>query len=193
MSSYHLCKEDYDEVKSRLSMRQVAEYYGRRILRNNICICPFHDDTRPSMKLYDKSFYCWSCGAGGDLISYTGRLFELNNEDACRQLMHDFGLPIPGENASYKEKREREMRLKKLREREEFLKHAKVILTLYFGLLAEASRDVNNPHFYEAMQELDFVEYRLECLQKHPEEFYNDKQAVKKIGTIRNRIIDWYG
>lgn len=192
MSSYHLCKEDYDEVKSRLSMRQVAEHYGRRILRNNICICPFHDDTRPSMKLYDKSFYCWSCKAGGDLITYTGRLYELNNEDACRQLIHDFALPMPEENPSYRVLRERQQRQKRLKERDECLKHARVILTLYFGLLAESSRDINNSHFEEAMQELDYVEYRLQCLQKHPDEFYKDKKAVNKVGTIERRIIGWY-
>lgn len=174
-------------------MRQVAEHYGRRILRNNICTCPFHNDTRPSMKLYDKSFYCWSCGAGGDLISYVSRLYGLNNEDACRQLMNDFGIPVPDKNASYKEKREREKKIEFIRERDEFLKHAKVILTIYLALLAEASRDLEHPHFNEALQELDFVEYRLECLRKYPEEIYKDKQAVNRIGEIRDRIISWYG
>lgn len=174
-------------------MRQVAEYYGRKILRNNTCICPFHDDTRPSMRIYDKSYYCWSCGSGGDLISYSAKLFGLNNEDACRQLMHDFGLPVPDEDQSYRKIRERELRKKKLKERDDFLKQAKIMLTLYFGLLAEASWDIHNPHFVEAMQELDFVEYRLECLQKHPDEYYKDQKAVKYIGEIRNRIIGWYG
>lgn len=174
-------------------MRQVAEHYGSRILRNNVCICPFHDDTNPSLKIYDKSFYCYSCGAGGDLISYTGRLLGLNNEEACRQLMQDFGIPVPDKNSGYREKRERELRIRNLREKNDFLKHARVILTVYFSLLAEASRDICNPHFLEAMQELDWTEYRLDCLKEHPEEFYEDKQAVEKIGIIRNRIISWYG
>lgn len=174
-------------------MRQVAERYGRRILRNNTCTCPFHNDKRPSMKLYDKSFYCWSCGAGGDLISYVARLYGISNEDACRQLMHDFGLPEPDQQSSYRDKRERELRQKKIQERESFLKYAKTILTVYHNLLAEASWDDTDKHFPEAMQELAYVEYRLDCLKDHPEEFYKDKQAVKKIGSIRNRIISWYG
>ena len=33
MKSYHLCKEDYEEVKQRLSMRQVAEHYGGKVKR----------------------------------------------------------------------------------------------------------------------------------------------------------------
>ncbi len=74
-----------------------------------------------------------------------------------------------------------------------FLKYAKTILTVYHNLLAEASWDDADKHFPEAMQELAYVEYRLDCLKDHPEEFYKDKQAVKKIGSIRNRIISWYG
>lgn len=82
---------------------------------------------------------------------------------------------------------------KKIQERESFFKYAKTILTVYHNLLAEASWDITDKHFAEAIQELEYVEYRLDCLKEHPEEFYKDKQAVKKIGSIRNRIISWYG
>ena len=65
MRDYHLTKEDYEEVKIRLTMKQVAAAYGYPVCRRDSCLCPFHPDRHPSMKLYKNSFYCFSCGAGG--------------------------------------------------------------------------------------------------------------------------------
>ena len=92
MKNYHLCKEDYGEVKQRLSMRQVAEHYGCKVTRDGTCLCPFHNDTHPSMKIYpdDKGFYCWVCQKGGDVIKFVALLYGLKNEEACKRLIDDF-------------------------------------------------------------------------------------------------------
>jgi hypothetical protein len=174
-------------------MRQVIEFYGIKTERNGLCLCPFHNDTHPSMKIYEKSFYCWVCGTGGDLISFASNYHNLKNEEACLQLIHDFCLPNPLEEISYREKRERIKRNEKRKILNEFVKSSQLILKTYWQLLCNASRDPNNIHFCEALQELSIIEYRLECLKKYPEEYYNDKKAVKKIGEIEGRIADWYG
>ena len=52
--------------------------------------CPFHSDSDPSMKLNDTYYYCFGCGANGDVIDLTAKLFDLNPRQAAEKLMHDF-------------------------------------------------------------------------------------------------------
>lgn len=193
MKNYHLCKEDYEEVKQRLSMRQVAERYGCKVQRNGLCLCPFHKDTHPSMKIYpdDKGFYCWVCQKGGDIVKFVGFLYGLKNEEACKRLIDDFSLPICTEGLSYKEKRDRTKKERKYKELQCFKMEAFSILKGYWLLLTEATNNFADLHFEEALQELSIVEYRLECLRQYPEEYMADREAVKKLGEIQRRIAGW--
>lgn len=192
MKAFHLTKEDYEEVKSRLTMRQVAAAYGYPVRRRDLCLCPFHQDRNPSMKLYDKGFYCFSCGAGGDLINFVARLYDLRNEEAAKKLMEDFSLPVHLETASYREKRERELAARKRREQDWWIRHSRAVLHVYYQLLCEACQDPKDVHFVEGLQERTIVEYWIECMEQCPEDLYRDRKAVKKIGAIERRIAGWY-
>lgn len=193
MKSYRLCKTDYEDVKDRLSMRQVAEFYGYKVQRGSVCLCPFHNDTHPSMKIYpdDKGFYCWVCQKGGDVIKFAAQLFGLSNEEACKKLIEDFSLPIRLEGLTYREKRERQKAQEKYEELRRFQKEARAILKEYWKLLCDAAHCFSSPHFTEAMQELSIVEYRMQCIREHPEEYYRDRKAVKRLGEIQRRIAGW--
>jgi hypothetical protein len=193
MKNYHLCREDYEEVKQRLSMRSVAEYYGIKVNRKGLCTCPFHTDKHPSLKIYehDKGYYCFTCGAGGDVIKFVGRLFGLKNEDACRKLIDDFSLPIHTEELSYREKRERQQRERQFQNLKKFKADAYAILKGYWMLLCDASHNFASSHFEEAQQELSIIEYRMECLERCPEKYYADGKAVKKLEEIKGRITGW--
>ena len=46
----------FEAVKQSVTTRQAAEHYGIRVGRNGMCVCPFHDDKNPSMKV-DRRFY----------------------------------------------------------------------------------------------------------------------------------------
>ena len=193
MKSCRLCKEDYDEVKQRLSMRKVAEYYGCRVNRRGFCICPFHADKNPSMKIYDhdKGYFCFTCQSGGDVIKFVSGYYGLKNEDACKKLIEDFALPINFTDLTYEEKRKRQLQRMKYRELQEFKKNAYAILKGYWLLLCEAVSDFSSPHFDEAMQELSVVTYRLDCLEECPEKYYADRKAVMRLGEIERRIAGW--
>ncbi len=56
--------ELYSRIKDAVSMQQAVEYCGLHIL-NGKCLCPFHKDTHPSMKIYPngKGYYCFVCGS----------------------------------------------------------------------------------------------------------------------------------
>ena len=56
-----------------------------------IC-CPFHNDHHPSMKLNTTYYYCFGCGATGDVIQFVANLFGLSNYEAAKKIAVDFGI-----------------------------------------------------------------------------------------------------
>ena len=68
----------YQKIKSAITVRQVGEMYGMEPDRHGMVCCPFHSDSDPSMKLNDTYYYCFGCGANGDAIDLTAKLFDLN-------------------------------------------------------------------------------------------------------------------
>ena len=82
----------YETVKSAVTVRQTAEHYGLQVGRNSMTCCPFHEDRHPSMKLYEDHFYCFGCGATGDVIDFTARLFGISPFEAVKKLAADFGI-----------------------------------------------------------------------------------------------------
>lgn len=189
MQSYRLTKEDYAEIKRAVPTRQLLEHYGYKVNSRGWAICPLHMDRKPSMKVYPDGFYCFSCGAGGDVITFVAHTQGLTNDEAGKQIIHDFGLPINLETASYRERRERQMRYKKQQETRRFISDTYKWLSMYRQLLCEALRHPGGPHFDEALQELSIIDYRLECLKNCPEQYSADRKAVIKIGEIRDRVI----
>ena len=80
----------FETVKQSVTTRQAAERYGIRVERNGMCRCPFHDDSTPSMKL-DRRYYCFGCGATGDVIDFVARLFGLSSYEAAKKLASEYG------------------------------------------------------------------------------------------------------
>lgn len=54
--------------------------------------CPFHNDRTPSMKLNEECFYCFGCGAHGDVVALTAQLFDFPPAEAAKKLAADFGI-----------------------------------------------------------------------------------------------------
>ena len=84
---------NYAKIKQSVTTRQAAESYGIHVNSHSMAVCPFHDDRRPSMKV-DETFYCFGCGATGDVITFTSRLFGISPASAARKLAMDFGISL---------------------------------------------------------------------------------------------------
>ena len=82
----------FEVVKQSVTVREAAEMYGIAVGRGGMACCPFHDDRHPSMKLNEDYFYCFGCGATGDVIDFTARLYDLSPKEAAEKLALDFGL-----------------------------------------------------------------------------------------------------
>ena len=87
---------NYAKIKQSVTTRQAAESYGIHVDSHGMAVCPFHDDCRPSMKV-DETFYCFGCGATGDVITFTSRLFGIAPASAARKLAMDFGISMDEE------------------------------------------------------------------------------------------------
>ena len=82
----------FETVKAAVTPRMAAERYGLPIQQGSMICCPFHADRTPSMKLNEDYFYCFGCGASGDVIALTAQLFDLPPAEAAKKLAADFGI-----------------------------------------------------------------------------------------------------
>ena len=82
----------YETIKAAISVKQAAEHYGLKVSHNGMACCPFHNDRHPSLKLNEDYFFCFGCGAKGDVIDLVARLFNLSSYEAAQKLALDFGL-----------------------------------------------------------------------------------------------------
>lgn len=87
--------ELYRKVKESVTIQQAVEYCGLPCHKGK-CLCPFHKDQHPSMKIYPdgKGYYCFACGSGGDQVKFVARYLGVNNYDAAKELAQAFGIPI---------------------------------------------------------------------------------------------------
>lgn len=87
------------ELKSRCDIVDVVSSYVnlKRRGRNMVGLCPFHSEKTPSFNLYPEngSFYCFGCGAGGDVITFVRRIENLDYMEAIRFLAQRAGLQVP--------------------------------------------------------------------------------------------------
>ena len=99
----------YEEILSSSNIQTILEHYGLNISKNK-CLCPFHNDTNPSMSIHiGKGIaHCFSCGAGGNAISFIQKYeSEINNnpisfKDAMQKAIDIQGLNIKIPSSNYK-------------------------------------------------------------------------------------------
>lgn len=87
----------FDEVKAKVSARDVAEAYGLKVTRKGMACCPFHDDRSPSLIIDDNHYHCFGCGAHGDAIGYVAKNFGISQYEAACKINEDFALGIDSE------------------------------------------------------------------------------------------------
>ena len=92
-------REIIDEIVYRNNIEDVISSYVtlKRAGSNFKGNCPFHSERTPSFTVFPatKSFYCFGCGAGGDVISFTMRAENLEYVDALELLAQKSGITIP--------------------------------------------------------------------------------------------------
>ena len=166
----------FETVKQSVTVREAAERYGIEVKRGGMACCPFHDDKNPSMKLNEEYFYCFGCGATGDVIDLTARLYNLSPKEAAEKLAQDFGLIYDSQAPPRRRYVRQKTEAQKFQENRD---HAFRILADYFHLLRKweagytpkTPEEPMHPRFLEAVQQKDYIGYLLDSfLEDSPEE-----------------------
>ena len=166
----------FEAVKQSVTVREAAQMYGIEVNRSGMACCPFHDDKNPSMKLNEEYFYCFGCGATGDVIDFTARLYTLSPKEAAEKLAQDFGLTYDSQAPPRRRYVRQKTEAQKFKEDRD---HAFRVLADYYHLLRKWETDYSpktpeeNPHprFMEVIQKKDYVGYLLDFfLEDGPEE-----------------------
>ena len=165
----------FEAVKQSVSTREAAEFYGIKVSRTGMACCPFHDDKNPSMKLNEEYFYCFGCGATGDVIDFTAKLFDLSPKEAAEKLAQDFGLIYDSQAPPRRRYVRQKTEAQKFREDRQ---RCYRILSDYYYLLKKWEADNSprtpeeepHPRFVEAIQKKTYVEYLLDLFLYESEE-----------------------
>ena len=164
----------FEAVKQSVSTREAAAFYGIEVKRNGMACCPFHDDKNPSMKV-DQRFHCFGCGADGDVIDFTAKLFDLSPKEAAEKLAQDFGLIYDSQAPPRRRYVRQKTEAQKFREdRQQCYR----VLSDYYYLLKKWEADHSprtpeekpHPRFVEAIHKKIYVEYLLDLFLYESEE-----------------------
>ena len=153
----------FESVKAAVTLRQSAEHYGLTVSRNGMTCCPFHEDRHPSMKLNEDYFFCFGCGASGDVIDFTARLFGISLKDAAEKLAADFGISADIKPIAIRQNPSRLDELRCRRALTDYLHLLKKWKTQYAPNTPEDSLD---DHFVESCQQYDRIAGLLEMLDE---------------------------
>ncbi|OUQ14356.1 LPD16 domain-containing protein [Lachnoclostridium sp. An138] len=171
-----MAQNTFEAVKQSVTVREATQMYGIEVNRSGMACCPFHDDKNPSMKLNEEYFYCFGCGATGDVIDFTARLYNLSPKEAAEKLAQDFGLAYDSQAPPRRRYVRQKTEAQKFKEDRD---HAFRVLADYYHLLRKWETDYSpktpeeNPHprFMEAIQKKDYTGYLLDFfLEDGPEE-----------------------
>lgn len=158
-------------VKEAVTTRQAASAYGIKVQNRGMCRCPFHQDRTPSMKV-DRRFHCFGCGADGDVIDFTARLFGLKPKEAAEKLAQDFGISyVNGRPPSLREKKRKENKRIFAEQVDDTIRLFYAGITDYCLALQSwkeqyaprAPDEEWDARFVEALMNISKIEYVLDC------------------------------
>ena len=190
----------FEAVKQSVTTRQAAERYGIHVNRNGMCVCPFHNDKNPSMKV-DRRFYCFGCGATGDVIDFVSRLQGIGSKEAALMLAQDFSIPY--EDGRNTRKQPIRPRLRRESEEQKFKRmerHCFRVLSDYYHLLRRWKEEYAprppaetwHPRFTEALQNMSRLEYLMDVLLSGelPERVAFITDCGKEVRNLERRMAE---
>ncbi len=82
-------RAEYQQYKKAVNIKRfVPDEYGLKINRQNKAICPFHEDSEPSLMFYPNtnSFFCFGCNAGGDIFNFIELKEKITRAESLNRL-----------------------------------------------------------------------------------------------------------
>lgn len=125
-----------EEIKNTYSMKDILVRYGLpQPNRAGFIHCPFHrGDREPSMKVYDKDFNCFGCGANGDIFTFVMKMDNLSFKEAFCILGGSYERDFSSRIKIYRAQKAREM----VQKQEEKLREKKQLNNMLIGIYMNA-------------------------------------------------------
>tara|TARA_Y100000817_G_scaffold314661_1_gene314427 strand:+ start:14732 stop:16492 length:1761 start_codon:yes stop_codon:yes gene_type:complete len=103
--------EQYTDFGNLLDKTSLVEYIEKhwaplkKVGSNFLTRCPFHDDSNPSMSVNDSKglYHCFSCKAGGNLITFVKEFKNLNSAEAIDEICNFFNIKIRKAKTNFQE------------------------------------------------------------------------------------------
>jgi hypothetical protein len=89
---------DIQSWKKKIAITKVISNTVKEQSRNKGCwmgLCPFHNDTNPSLAVYKDSYHCFGCGEHGDVITWIEKRDGIGFKEAVKKLSSEFGVEEP--------------------------------------------------------------------------------------------------
>ena len=185
----------FETVKTAVTPRMAAERYGLPVRQGNMVCCPFHNDRTPSMKLNEDYFYCFGCGAHGDVIALTAQLFDIPPADTAKKLAADFGITEQKPSVLAKLKQGKSQTESESRSFHVLRNYLHILQDWKVHCAPQSPEDDIDPRYAEACHMLERIENMLDILTcgtpKERAEVVVDLQKDNRLALMeaRNRQI----
>lgn len=188
-----------DQIKNLVTAREAAEHYGFFPNRAGYICCPFHGEKTASLKLYDgqRGWHCFGCGAGGSVIDFVMRLFDIPFQQAILRINSDFSLglsldkPDPASQTAVREARRRDAQRKaelarmEDQYRELAAEHRFWLDALKYFPPTDGDGGYIHPLYAEAAKKQPYIAYLLDDLEEKIAEV--NGRGGRKGSTVRER------
>jgi hypothetical protein len=181
-----------NEIKSRLTMPQVLDYYGIERNRANRIRCVLHNGQDFNCGIKDHYIHCFVCGQSADAIKFVQVYFGLDFQSAISKLNDDFclGLPI-GQRVSLRQRYEMQQRQEAIQAEKERQQAELDRLTAEYWVAFDLWQkyDTNkreyapkspsedfHPLFVEAVKNIDRAAYELSVAEMRLKDYANNRQ-----------------
>lgn len=172
-----MVKMTKEEIKDRYSMRDILDRYGLpQPNRAGFICCPFHKEKTASMKIYQKDFHCFGCGANGDIFTFVQMMDRISFKEAFSELGGDYENSFSARLKIYQAQKKREMQ----RKTEEKLKRKRelnfLLMSVYRKWLGRL--EPLSDAWCDTYNALQYQEYLYDLLND-PEECHEVIQQLK--------------
>ena len=188
----------FQNVKYGVSCREAVERYGVSVNRQGKALCPFHNDRHPSLFVADDHYYCFACGAHGDVIDFAANFLALPIYEAAQRLAADFGIDTDRPpTKKILEKRRQQTEAQQLKESERLCfpvlsDYARMLRDWKVRYAPQSPDEPVHARFVEACRNLDQTEYYLDILCTG--DFHERAEVVQqqmsdgKLDELRQRL-----
>lgn len=176
-----------EQIKAAVPLPEAIESYtGERFIKNKMR-CPLHSEKTASFTVYpeNNTFYCFGCGASGDIIRFVQLYFDIDFKAAIMRLDCDYNLGLTRVPTFSEHRRRQQEAAKRKAEQEQRREQEHTLKARYWEAFDRvlqyeqtiklyrplSSEDEPHPYFINALQSIAYARHLLDCAENERSKF----------------------